>query len=256
MRTARSLALSVTLAATLSMSLAGEGPETDALDPAAVPGQLDVVEMTAVELDAELPEAVAAVSYSWTIVEGEGGKLFGADRATAVFLAPKVERGVAQFVVELTVTYRDEPPSTRRLRIRVVPSDPEAAREGSGEDDTEWLDAFYGGMRPSEESKSTVPPTVVPPSSNAPSVSIGVAGGSGGYRGARVGFRWSMSYPISQPVDVPPPGQTRLPGQGTWDPARPVPYDEFVETFPEDVVESYTLPEEEPEPSETASEND
>ena len=94
-----------------------------------------MVEMTAVELDGRLPEGVEPTSYyAWKIVEGEGGSLFKADQQDAVFLAPGVRRGVTEFVIELTVNYDEQPPSVRRLKIRVipVPSEPEAEETNHG----------------------------------------------------------------------------------------------------------------------------
>jgi hypothetical protein len=146
---------------------------------------------------------------------------------------------VRHFVVELKVTYRDQPPSTRRLSIRVLPADPNAALDGSGEQDTEWLNDFYRTTREREEERQSDSGSVAPGRSN-PSVSIGVGGSSGGNWGGSVGFRWSMSYPLSQPVAVPPPGQTRQPGEGTWDVAQPVPYGELSTTFPASIAERYS----------------
>ena len=41
------------------------------------------------------------------------------------------------------------------------------------------------------------------------------------------------------PVEVPPPGQSLEPGQGSYYPPRPVPYDELVTTFPASISERY-----------------
>jgi len=217
-----------------------------------VPGELDVIEMAAVSLDGRLPGTAEPTAFRWKILEGTGGKLFGEDREDAVFLAPKIERGVKEFLIELTVLYAEEPPSVRRLRIRVVPSDPAAALEGADEDDTQWLKDLYRGQPETEQQNSA--PTGGGGRSG-PSVSIGVAGGSGGYRGGSVGFRWSMSYPISQPVDVPPPGQTHEPGEGAWDSATPVPYEKISATFPASIAERYE-PEDPPTPPEVDPEKD
>jgi hypothetical protein len=218
---------------------AGEEPSPRESVP--VPGQLEVVEMTAVELDARLPDGVEAAAFQWRIVEGEGGRLFSADQEDAVFLAPKVERGVKEFVLELSVMYADQPPSTRELRIRVLPTDPEAAEEDPGDGTPQWLEDHYRRAREAEEKKQQEGrSTGAVSGKSGPSVSIGVAGGSGGTRGS-VGFRWSLSYPITQPVDVPPPGQSRKPGEGTWEPAYPVPYDELSTTLPPDIAEQYRI---------------
>jgi hypothetical protein len=212
-----------------------------------VPGQLDVVEMTAVALDARLPEGAEPTSFRWRIVSGEGGKLFSADQEDAVFLAPKVERGTREFVIEVTVTYANQPPSTRSMKIRVVPSDPSATDEDTDGDGTpDWLEDHYRRAREAEERKQRSGPAVIGGSGRSgPNVSIGVSGGSYGYRGG-VGVHWSLSHPLTQPVDVPPPGQIREPGEGSWEPARLVPHDELDATLPPEVAEKYRVEDEAP----------
>lgn len=202
-----------------------------------VPGQLDVVELTAVALDGRLSNDAEPTGYSWKILEGEGGTLFSADQQDAVFLAPKVERGVLQFVVELTVLYKEQEPSVRQIKIRVLPTD--AAKAAEGEDDLSWIDDFYSRSSKNQESSSSAGTS----SSGAkPSVSIGVSGGS---YGRRVGFgvRVPMGYPLTQPVDIPPPGQTRSYGEGTWNPATPVPREQLALTFPTEAIEHYEFEE-------------
>jgi hypothetical protein len=233
------LVFTVLLLTPLAFSSARERPATEAAEELPEPGQLDVIEMTAVELDAELPEGVEASSFQWRIVEGEGGMLIRPEQPDAVFLAPRVERGVRQFVIELSVTYPEQPPSTRQLQIRVLPADPRAALEGADEQDTHWLNEFYSDVRERESERQSNSGTVAPRSNN-PSVSIGVGRSSSGNWSGGVGFRWSMSYPLTQPVTVPPPGQTRQPGEGSWEAARPVPYRELSTTFPADVAERYS----------------
>jgi hypothetical protein len=236
----------------VALPLASAEGEEALPEPELVPGELDVIEMTAVALDGRLPGPVEPTAFRWRILDGTGGKLFGEDREDAVFLAPKVERGVKEFLIELTVMYAEEPPSTRQLRIRVLPSDPAAALEGADEDDAQWLKDLYRREPGTEEQKSA--PTVSGGRSG-PSVSIGVGAGSGGYRGAGVGFRWSMSYPISQPVDVPPPGQTYVPGEGAWGSATPVPRERIPATFPASIAERYGL-EDQPASSEAEPKED
>jgi len=252
----RLLLLAACLLAISSSSLAEEERSSHESEP--VPGQLEVVQMTAVALDARLPEGVEATAFRWRIVEGEGGKLFSADQEDAVFLAPKVERGVKEFIVELNVMYADQPMSTRELRIRVLPTDPAAAEESSDDDGTpQWIDDHYRRAREAEERKQQEGSAGSTGGGggkrgkSGPTVSVGVAGGSGGTRGG-VGVRWSLNYPVTQPVDVPPPGQSRKPGEGTWEPAHPVPYDELSTTLPPDIAERYRNEDEAPPaPSET-----
>jgi hypothetical protein len=250
----KSLLLVASLLACLSSAAAGE-EEPPAPEP--VPGQLEVVELTAVALDARLPEGVEPTSFRWRIVDGEGGKLFSADQEDAVFLAPKVDRGVKEFVLELRVTYADQPSSTRELKIRVLPADPAAAEDADGDGTPDWLEDHYRRAREAEERKQQQGPTVIGGTGRSgPNVSIGVAGGSGGTRGG-VGFSWSLSHPLTQPVAVPPPGQSHKPGEGSWEPARPVPYDELATTLPPEVVERYNAEDgSSSEPPETETEPD
>ena len=217
---------------------------------APVPGQLDVVEMTAVSLDARLPEGTEPVTFRWRIIEGEGGKLFSEDKEDAVFLAPKFDRAKKEFLVELTVTYVDQPPSTRQMRIRVLPTNPDEAEEFTDDGTPQWLIDKYDRAREYEEqNKSSSGSAIVAPRSG-PTTSIGVWGGSGGRSGASIGLRWNMSYPITQPVEVPPPGESHEPGEGTWAAPTPVPHDQLSTTFPAEVVERYQ-PAEDAEPEES-----
>jgi len=250
------LLLAAWLPALSSSATAGQEPLSHESEP--VPGQIEVVQMTAVALDARLPEGVEATAFRWRIVEGEGGQLFAADQEDAVFLAPKVERGVKEFVVELSVMYADQPPSTREIRIRVLPTDPAAAEEDAGDHGTpQWIEDHYRRAREAEEQKqeeARAATAGVVGGTSGPTMSVGVAGGSGGYRGG-VGFRWSLSYPVTQAVTVPPPGQSYKAGEGTWESLRPVPYDELSTTLPPEVAERYKTEDEAPPASpETESE--
>jgi hypothetical protein len=246
MRTTRLLLVFIAcLLAAVSMAASGDEPSPGA----SVPGQLDVPEMTAVALDARLPEGATPASVAWRIVEGEGGKLFSEDKEDAVFLAPKVEKGVKEFVVEVTVTYVDEPPSTRQLRIRVLSADATAEEERTEDGTPLWLIEHYERAAESKEQEKANAPAVPLGGTGGSSMSIGISGGSYGVRGG-VGFRFSMSHPIEQPVDVPPPGQSAMPGEGAWEAARPVPYDSLNRALPADLSERYQLAED-PEPSDT-----
>ena len=218
-------------------SAADDQAQTQApLDPA--PGYLEVIAMTAVELDGRLPEGNAPVSYQWSIIEGgEDGRLFDGDKQAAVFLAPKVEKGTRDFVIELTVTYREQPPSTRRLRIRVMSE--EATKSGGGsEDDTQWLQDFYKKAAEREEKKQSQAPTIIVPNTGT-TMHFGMSPWGWGWGGS-MGYSWTMNYPITQPVMIPPPGQTHLPGEGEWDMAKPVPYGELDTRFPSSISDRYS----------------
>jgi hypothetical protein len=216
---------------------AGEEGSQQAL-PVPEPGYLEVIQMTAVELDGRLPGGAEAVSFQWSIVEGVGGRLFEVDKPDAVFLAPKVERGTLEFLIELTVNYREQPPSTRRLRIRVFSEEAAKAADGSG-DDTQWLQDYYKRARDKEDQQKSQAPTLIVPNSSS-SMSFGVHRGWGGGWGGSMGYHWTMSYPITQPVDVPPPGETHQPGEGAWDMAKPVPYGELDTRFPSSIADRYS----------------
>jgi hypothetical protein len=245
------LILGTLLIVTITPAVAEEAQAPAAPAPVPEPGYLEVIQMTAVELDGRLPGEAEPVSYQWSIVEGEGGKLFDRDKEDAVFLCPKVEKGTLDFVVELTVTYREQPPSTRRLRIRVFSE--EAANADSGkEDDTQWLQDFYKKAAEQEEKKKSQAPTVVVPNTGT-TMHFGVSPWGWGWGGS-MGFRWSMNYPITQPVTVPPPGQSHQPGEGEWDMAKPVPYGELDTRFPSSIADRYS-PADAP-PSETQAESD
>lgn len=222
----------------------------------AVPGYLDILGGTAVSLEGDLEEGLEGATFRWRIIEGEGGQLFNDDRPSAVFLAPKVATGMKRFVIEMTVSYREAPSSTRRLVIRVLSEEYVQPEDGEGEDPTAWLKERYRRIAEEEErKKESQPKVLVPGGGSSSSVTIGVGVGSGGYRGGSIGFRFSLSHPIEQPVDVPPPGQTQAPGEGTWDLPYPVPYQDLRMTFPASVAEAYVPPPEVPaDPSEEAAE--
>jgi hypothetical protein len=212
------------------------------------PGYLDILGGTAVSLEGDLEEGIEGATFRWRIVEGEGGQLFNDDRPSAVFLAPNVATGMKRFVIEMTVSYRDAPSSSRQLVIRVLSEDFVEADEGEVEEDpTAWLKERYSRAAEEEQKKQDSAPQVVAPSGGGNTgVSVGVGVGSGGYRGGSIGFRFSLSHPIEQPVDVPPPGQTHAPGEGTWDLPYPVPYQDLGMTFPASVADRYAPSPDEP----------
>jgi hypothetical protein len=235
----------ILLIVAITLAIGEETPSQATPTPVPEPGHLDVIQMTAVELDGRLPGAAEPESYQWSIVEGVGGRIFDDDKQDAVFLSPKVEKGILEFVIELTVTYSEQPPSTRRLRIRVFSE--EAADADSGEaEDTQWLQDFYKKAAEQEEKKKSQAPTVIVPNTGT-TMHFGYSPWGWGWGGS-VGFRWSMNYPITQPVTVPPPGTTHHPGEGEWDMAKPVPYGELDKRFPSDIADRYS-PADAPPPS-------
>ena len=138
MRAVRWLACGLFLATLALATDEGTAPTPATPEADVEPGHLDVVQMTAVELDGRLHDGVEAKSFHWKIVEGKGAQLFNDRGPTAVFVAPKVEIGVQRFVVELTVTYAAQPPSTRRLEIRVVPTESAMAVDDADPNDKKF----------------------------------------------------------------------------------------------------------------------
>ena len=57
-----------------------------------------------------------------------------------------------------------------------------------------------------------------------------------------------IHYPSYVPVEVPGPGGTVAPGDAGWSAPAPIPYDEMVTTFPEEVADQY-LPQDYPQGS-------
>ena len=220
-------------------SVAGEETAQPASSqPIPEPGYLEVIQMTAVELDGRLPGGAEPVSYHWTIVEGgDDGRLFDGDKQDAVFLAPKIAQGTRDFLLQLTVTYREQAPSVRRLQIRVLSEAAAKPADGSG-DDTQWLQDFYKKAEEQEDKKKSQAPTMVVPNTGT-TMHFGVSPWGRGWGGS-MGYSWTMNYPITQPVTVPPPGQTHQPGEGSWDMAKPVPYGELSTRFPSDVADRYS----------------
>jgi hypothetical protein len=246
------LILGTLLMVVIASATAEQAPSQATPVPVPEPGHLEVIQMTAVELDGRLPGAAEPVSYQWSIVEGEGGRIFDGDKQDAVFVSPKVEKGIEEFLIELTVTYSEQPPSTRRLRISVF-SEEAANADSAPAGDTQWISDFYKKAAEREEKKKSQAPTIIVPNTG-PSMHFGVSPWGWGWGGS-MGVRWSMSYPITQPVTVPPPGQTHQPGEGEWDMAKPVPYGELDKRFPSDVAGRYSPADGPPSEAETESES-
>ena len=75
----RTLPVTLTVVLLLSLPLALAGDDTADHDPPGgetEPGRLEVLSGTAVSLDGELPEGIEEAAFLWTIVSGEGGRLF------------------------------------------------------------------------------------------------------------------------------------------------------------------------------------
>jgi hypothetical protein len=231
-----------------------QAPPQPSIQAVPEPGYLEVVEMTAVNLDGRLAGGPEPTGYKWRIVDGgDDGRLFDTEKEDAVFLAPKVDEGSRDWIIELTVTFADEKPAVRRLRIRVLSEKAAQAAQGAnkgtddgkdgasggGGDDTQWIQDYYKQAQEQEDKRKSQSPTIIVPNNTGTSVHFGYSPWGWGWGGS-VGFRWTMSYPISQPVDVPPPGETQQPGEGKWDVPTPVPYGQIGERFPSDVADRFS----------------
>jgi hypothetical protein len=205
-----------------------------------VPGQLDVLQGTALQLGGTPPgSGPRPSSYRWEIVEGEGGEVLKPDEPKAIFRAPVLEgKDLEVFVVELTAAYEGQEPATARLFIRVhreLP--PKTAQQEQAE--KEMVDYFKGLSKRERKKlakqyrkqarKQARGRTVVVQNSPYPHWHFGFHWGWG----------WGVHYPIYVPIPVPPPGGEWLPGEGDWLEPAPLPYDEIVNEFPSEIADDY-----------------
>ena len=103
-----------------------------------LPGQLDVLQGTAFQLGGTPPDkGPKPTSYTWGILEGEGGELINADRTEAIFRAPVMEdQSMEVFVIQLTAEYQGQKPATAQLHVRVHKELPEkTADQAQAEDE-------------------------------------------------------------------------------------------------------------------------
>lgn len=201
-----------------------------------IPGQLDVLQGTAFQLGGTPPDRGPKPStYSWEIVEGEGGKLLKADRPEAIFQAPTLEdKSMELFVVQLTATYKGKEPATAQLHVLVHKELP--AKTAAQEKAEDEIVQRYSGMSRKERKKlakqykkRSRSRTRVVQSSPYPAWHFGYS----------YGWGWPVSYPVYVPIVVPPPGGEWSPGVGEWPEPAPLPYDEIVSDFPRDVSDNY-----------------
>jgi hypothetical protein len=205
-----------------------------------VPGQLDVLQGTALQLGGTPPESgPSPATYRWEIVEGEGGELLKADEAKAVFRAPTLEgKSLEVFVVQLTASYEGQEPATARLYIRVHQELPAKTVQQEAAE-KEMVDYFKGLSKRErkklarqyrkEQRKQARGQTTVVHGSPYPHWHFGFHWGWG----------WPVHYPIFVPIPIPPPGGEWLPGDGEWVEPAPLPYDEIVNEFPSEIADDY-----------------
>jgi hypothetical protein len=203
------------------------------IDAQPVPGRLDLMHGTAIQLGSRPGEdEPQPSSYRWEIVEGEGGKIYNADKAEAIFQAPTIENELEVFVVQLTAEYPVQKPSRARLHIRVHKNPPE--KEKSIQQIMAETYRREEEARDRRRSRSRASSTIVHHHAYPP-----------WHFGFSWGWGWPVYYPIYVPIPLPPPGIDWQPGDGDWLEPTPLPYDEMVSTFPEHIADDY-LPQDYP----------
>jgi hypothetical protein len=233
MKSASTLAIAALLLATVPGMSQDEGLR---IETSTVPGQLDLLQGTAIKLGGKAPEkGRAPEAYHWEIIEGEGGRLLDADKAEAIFQAPILEeQSLELFIVQLTAMYGTRAPARVRIHLRVHRELPEemSQRADAEEDIREMMNEEAARLKSTSRTSRRDSRVVVHTS---------------GYwgHGPYWGWGWPVHYPIYVPIVVPPPGGSMEPGIGDWDDPIAVPYDELVTDFPEAISDNY-LPEDVP----------
>lgn len=226
--------LTFLVAGLLATALESEGLEIEAKP---VPGQLDVLQGTAIQLGGKPRTSGPQPSnFNWEIIEGQGGLLLKPDQPDAIFQAPKLaDTSLEIFVIQLTVGYQDQESATARMHIRVHKEMPtRKRREPSIEEvmaEQYRMEAEAKEHRRPRGSNRTV---VV---HHGPSYGYGWGPGWG--------WGWPAHYPIHVPIVIPPPGGDLGPGEIEWDEPVAVPYDDLVTSFPEEIANDY-LPQDNP----------
>jgi hypothetical protein len=218
-------------------------PASPDVEAEPVAGQLDVLQGTAVQLGGTSGSTgLKPSSYLWEIVEGRGAIILRADRADAIFQAPKLtDADMETFVIQLTVTYPGQESATARMLVRVHREMPTPKkREPTIEEVMRDQYAREAEARRNRRSSGTT--TVV---HHGPSMGWGAPGWGWGWGGPGWGWGWSAHYPIHVPIVVPPPGSSQGPGDIDLGNPVAVPYDEMVTTFPEEIADNY-LPQDNP----------
>jgi hypothetical protein len=212
-----------------------------------VPGQLEVMQGTAVKLGGSPPpDGPQPESYAWDIVQGQGGRIYNDDQAEAIFQAPTISSEIELFVIRLTVAYPGQEPAHATMHIRVHRDIPQAEEENKRDIEDVMAEYYRKESAAREANKKRIK------ESRSRIVShqtySGIYGGFGfggpGW-GWGYGWGWPSHYPIYAPMVVPPPGIDWGPGDGDWGQPIAVPYDELVTTFPEHIADDY-LPEDYP----------
>lgn len=226
---------------------AGAQTSAPAITAEPVPGQLEVMQGTAVKLGGGPPaEGPLPSGYAWDILQGEGGRIYNDDQAEAVFQAPTISTEIELFVIRLTVVYPGLEPAHATVHIRVHRDMPRTEEE-TKRDIEDVMAEYYrresaareANKRRQRESR----PRIV--SHHTTSGFYGGFGYGGPGWGWGYGWGWPSRYPIYAPVVVPPPGIDWGPGDGDWGRPVAVPFEELVTTFPEHIAGEY-LPQDYP----------
>ena len=211
-----------------------------------VPGQLEVMQGTAVKLGGDPPpEGPQPAGYAWDIVQGQGGRIYNDDQPEAIFQAPTIPSEIELFVIRLTVAYPDLEPAHATVHIRVHRDMPQT-EEGNKRDIEDVMAEFYRKESVAREAnKRRVKQSQSRIVSHQTSSGFYGGFGYGGPWGWGYGWGWPSHYPIYAPIVVPPPGIDWGPGDGDWGQPIAVPYEELATTFPEHIASEY-LPQDYP----------
>jgi len=212
-----------------------------------VPGQLEVMQGTAVKLGGSPPpDGPQPASYAWDIVQGQEGRIYNDDQAEAIFQAPTISSEIELFVIRLTVAYPGLEPAHATMHIRVHRDMPQVEEENTRDIEDVMVEYYRKESAAREANKRRVKQNqsrIV--SHHTSSGFYGGFGYGGPGWGWGYGWGWPSHYPIYAPIVIPPPGIDWGPGDGDWGQPTAVPYDELVTTFPEHIAGDY-LPQDYP----------
>lgn len=205
-----------------------------------VPGQLDVMQGTAVQLGGAAPsDGPRPLSYTWEIVQGVDGVLYNDDEAEAIFQAPIIGSDVEVFVVRLTVEYPGGERASNSVHLRVHRDDPNMEPATTEESIEDVMAEYYRReeeVRERNRRTSETETVIIDHGFRGYHGGIGYAGPGWGWG---YGWGWPARYPVYAPVVVPPPGIHWSPGVGTWENPVAIPYDDLISTFPDHISNDY-----------------
>lgn len=144
------------------------------------------------------------------------------------------DKDLEVFVIQLTADYANQEPAKARLHVRVHRELPEktAQQEAAEDEMARYVKSLTKRQKKKlakEYRRQSRSNTTVVHNSPYPSWHFGFYWGWG----------WPVYYPIYVPIIVPPPGGEWEPGDGDWLEPTPLPYDEIVSSFPEEIANDY-----------------